>query len=365
MLNIYHSADYNKELKKAATTKDTTLRSVEISFLINEHSKYGLKAYGRENCGILRLYGWDLDYCNDKNDIEEKTWFTLREPWVKLPDFLNIWTEHHGPNSLYNDPKLTTPPKDLEFTSFEKKVKEYFDKNNFLFGELSTNNDAVKFKDVLQEYKNDKFKGNFEFFLRKGGSFPFNRNGLIHHVGYTNVTSSLMANFLNYLKDKDINISACEFADYDAPEFTSSFKICFEDFDGPPAKAKELFEAYAEEFGLYRHLINIYFDETEPIEKAPALLGIKIRVSNHTPSKSSAALTPQGTLLDQNGVLIEVGDIIAYPRGGDHNYYCLYYGKVKANTAKMVIMENNSQARHDKVMVIKSKNPDKKLPWDD
>jgi len=364
MLNIYDPSEYSKKLKKVATVKGTTLRSIEISFLIDEHSKYNLKVYGREHYDRQSFYDWDSDHRDNKNDAEERVWFILRQPWIKLPDFLNIWCENHTPCS-WSDPKLTTPPKDLEFSPFEKKVEDYFDKNNFLLGELATNNDVADYKEALQEYKNDEFEGNFEHFLRTGGSFPFDRRGLLYHAGYAKITSSLMANFLNYLNDKDINISACEFKDYDAPKLTTSFKICFEDFDGPPAKAKELFEAYAEEFGLYRHLINIYFDETEPIEKAPALLGIKIKVSSHTPSKSSSALVPQGTLLDQNGVLIEVGDVIAYPRGGDHNYYCLYYGKVVANTAKMVIMEDDSQARHDKVMVIKSKNPNKKLPWDD
>lgn len=363
MLNIYSSSDYNKKLKKAATVKGATLRSVEVSFLIDEHSKYNLKTYGREHYNRNSVHDWDSDWYDDRKDTEERVWFTLRRPWVKLPEFIHIWTERHDSG----DPKLIIPPKDIELTPFEKKVEEYFDKNNFLLGELSTNDDVARYKDAIQDYScNDEFHGcNIDYFLRNGGSFPFNINGMIFHAGYAKVTSSLMANFLNYLKDKDMNVSACEFKDYDAPELTTSFKICFEDFDGPPSKAKELFEAYAEEFGLYRHLINIYFDETEPIEKAPALLGIKIKVSNHTPSKSSAAIIPQGILLDQNGVLIEIGDIIAYPRGGDHNYYCLYYGKVAANTAQMVIMEDDSQARHDKVMVIKSKNPDKKLPWDD
>lgn len=47
-----------------------------------------------------------------------------------------------------------------------------------------------------------------------------------------------------------------------------------------------------------------------------------------------------------------------------YNYYCLYYGKVIANTAKMVIIEDDQKARCDKVMVIKTNNPNKKLPWD-
>ena len=94
------------------------------------------------------------------------------------------------------------------------------------------------------------------------------------------------------------------------------------------------------------------------------MLGISIGTENHTPSKSSASNVQQGILKDQNDIPIEIGDIIAYPRGGDHNFYCLNYGKVIANTAKMVIMEDDQKARCDKVMVIKTNNPNKKLPWD-
>lgn len=365
MLNIYDPWDYRKALKNTATEKGTTLRTVKVSFLVDEHSKYNVKAYGREHYNRKSFRDWNSDYRDsDDTSTDGKTWFTLRRPWVKLPNFISIWNDSHSACQLGSDPKLTVPPTDVEFSPFEKKVEEYFDKHNFTLGELASNDDVENYQEAVRDYKNNQFHGNLDYFLKSGGNFPFDMSGLICYKGYTEVTTSLMANFFNYLKDKDINVSACGGHDDDTPARRLYYNICFEDFDGPPAKAKELFEAYAEEFGLYRHLINLYFDENEPLEKAPVLLGTKITTINHTPSKSSASVVQQGNLLDQNGIAIEPGDVIAYPRGGDHNFYCLNYGIVKANTAKMIIMEDGQRSQHDKVMVIKSKNPKKKLPWD-
>ena len=220
--------------------------------------------------------------------------------------------------------------------------------------------DYEDYLDVAKEVAAGEFQGDVNYFMKKGANFPFNLNGMICVPMYVNVCNAIMANFFDFLKTKDVNIFACE----DCGDESGSYKICFEDFDGPPAKAKVLFEAYAEEFGLYRHFLNVFFDETEPIEKAPVLLGTKITTISHTPSKGAAGKVQQGILKDQNDILIEIGDIIAYPRGGDHNFYCLNYGKVVANTNKMVIMEDDQKARCDKVMVIKTNNPNKKLPWD-
>lgn len=362
MLTIYNSWDYNKALKKVATKNGSTLRSIKLSFHIDEHSPYGVMAFGRKDQPRGGVDDWNSDYNHGSDPSVSRKWFLLREPWVKTSYFLEEWEDHHNPCQIGSNPNLTKAPDHLELSKFEQKVENYFLKNNFTIGEIAASEDYEDYLDVAKEVAAGEFQGDVNYFLKKGANFPFNLNGMICVPMYVNVCNAIMANFFDFLKTKDVNIFACE--DLSDNSQSGAYKICFEDFDGPPAKAKELFEAYAEEFGLYRHLINLFFNENEPLEKAPVLLGTKISTISHTPSKSSAGTVKQGSLLDQNGIVIEPGDVIAYPRGGDHNFYCLNYGIVEANTAKMIIMEDGQRSQHDKVMVIKPKNPNKKLPWD-
>lgn len=362
MLTIYNSWDYNKALKKVATKKGSMLRSVKLSFSIDERSPYGVMAFGRKNQPRGGVDDWNSDYNHGSDPSVSREWFILREPWIKTPYFLEEWEDHHGSSQFGSNPNLTRAPDHLEFSDFEQKVENYFLKNNFTIGEIAATEDYEDYLDVAKEVAAGEFQGDVNYFMKKGANFPFNLNGMICYPMYINVCNAIMANFFDFLQTKDVNIFACEDSVEDSQ--LGAYKICFEDFEGTPAQLKELFNAYAEEFGLYRHFLNIFFDEDEPIEVAKEMLGISIGTENHTPSKSSASNVQQGVLKDQNDIPIEIGDIIAYPRGGDHNYYCLYYGKVIANTAKMVIMEDDQKARCDKVMVIKTNNPNKKLPWD-
>lgn len=286
MLTIYNSWDYNKALKKVATKNGSTLRSISLSFHINEHSSYGVMAFGRKDQPNSGVDDWNSDYNHGSDPSVSRAWFLLREPWVKTSYFLEEWEDHHNPCQFGSNPNLTRAPDHLELSKFEQKVEDYFLKNNFTIGEIAASEDYEDYLDVVKEVAAGEFEGDVNYFLKNGANFPFNLNGMICVPMYVNVCNAIMANFFDFLKTKDVNIFACE--DISDNFQSGAYKICFEDFDGPPAKAKELFNAYAEEFGLYRHFINLFFDENEPLEKAPALLGIKISTISHTPSKSSA-----------------------------------------------------------------------------
>ena len=66
---------------------------------------------------------------------------------------------------------------------------------------------------------------------------------------------------------------------------------------------------------------------------------------------------------DQFGVLIEKGDLIAYPKGGDHNYYYVCKDEVIENTPKFVRLKGGDMTKAEKVIVIKSGNPNKVLSF--
>lgn len=66
---------------------------------------------------------------------------------------------------------------------------------------------------------------------------------------------------------------------------------------------------------------------------------------------------------DQFGVLIEKGDLIAYPKGGDHNYYYVCKDEVIENTPKFVRLKGGDMTKAEKVIVIKSGNPNKILSF--
>ena len=67
--------------------------------------------------------------------------------------------------------------------------------------------------------------------------------------------------------------------------------------------------------------------------------------------------------LDSKGVLIELGDTVVYPRGGDHNFYWCDFAKVVRFTKEYMEFENGQKAMCRKCIVVKT-NSEKKLSFE-
>lgn len=313
MVTITNDTDreFRDVIRDIATEKQKTQKVVELR--INAPS----------NNETMVLCAWqqydvEKDYPSFSS-ADLRTWFYDQEGYNKLkwrlshdsiyvkgPNFKSEWENSHC--GEYVCPEL-------QFSDFENKVYDYFKANDLKL---------------------------FTFYK--------------HQWSYLRVDQALLINFFKFIGSKEDIIAAwC-----DVERYIVYFKDCPEDAKA----AKEKLYNYAKEFKLLEHFKNVFLKDGEPCDDLAKTLEFTIKPASINPKKKLEEIFKQGVLKDQNNVLIEPGDVIAYPRGGDHNYYCLDYGIVKGNTKDFIVMTNDLKARCNKVMVIKTNNKDKKLPWE-
>lgn len=354
-IKVVYAWKFNEAIRKIATAKKATQKVVELSIEVpckNENTTQVVT--------LGKPYEHHWGYFSDwiygspgeprfEEDVAKLHWEELdRSIHVKDPDYFEDRFEDGSRGTYF-------PPKPILFSEFENKVISYFKENKLKLGGFSSDEEKHNFDHWLEEFCTtdgicEPRENGYRF---NAADYPFS-----HDDKYLRVDHAIMINFMDFIGKKE-DIIVANYGD-SLDKYRIYFLNCPE--DGKTAKAK--FYEYAKEFKLFEHFKQIFAPEVDDVVE---YFGIAVKPVSIAPGKKLEEKAEQGTLLDQNGIVIEPGDIIAYPRGGDHNYYCLHYGKVKGNTAQMVVMDDEyeSQARHDKVMVIKTNNKNKKLPWED
>ena len=121
------------------------------------------------------------------------------------------------------------------------------------------------------------------------------------------------------------------------------------------------------EMGIYNEKgmdIDLVIEEIR--QNLPDIIKDDIKIIDYKKVKSNPRkqkVECTDPVYDQFGVLIEKGDLIAYPKGGDHNYYYVCKDEVIENTPKFVRLKGGDMTKAEKVIVIKSTNPNKKLSF--
>lgn len=356
-IKVVYAWKFNEAIRKIATAKKVAQKVVELSIEVpckNENTTQVVtlgKSYDN-HWGYFsdRIYG-SPDEPRFQKDVAKLHWEELdRSIHVKDPDYFEDRFEDGSRGTYF-------PPKPILFSEFENRVISYFKENKLKLGGFSSDEEKHNFDHWLEEFCTtdgicEPRENGYRF---NAADYPFS-----HDDKYLRVDHAIMINFMDFIGKKE-DVIVANYGD-SLDKYRIYFLNCPE--DGKTAKAK--FYEYAKEFKLFEHFKQI-FDPHNEVEDVVEYFGIAVKPVSIAPAKKLEEKAEQGNLLDQNGIAIEPGDIIAYPRGGDHNYYCLHYGKVKGNTAQMVVMDDEyeSQARHDKVMVIKTNNKNKKLPWEE
>ncbi len=166
-------------------------------------------------------------------------------------------------------------------------------------------------------------------------------------------TDLVMRNFFDFLRKtyKDILFSYDESYTYDGSHI---FKAYIEEIaEKTESEIKNFYMDRFSEWKLWDILRELYDGESP---------SINIVIKKSAPRKlKTKALTD--CLKDQYGVKIEKDDIVAYPYGSSSSFYGLSFSTVESWTDEMVSFKSGGRRRHDKIMVIQSKNKNKILAF--
>lgn len=337
------STDFNKEMRSIATEKQARQSVVEVKILAPFNHTTKVITHNRtEGHWSEYLSNW----CFSQKEYDNLRWVELdRSIHIKNPEYFERhWDQVH--NGKW------PPPSEVEYSDFEKQMQKYFKENNLKIAKFSSVDERHYFVNWIEDFCTDKDTGEVRpranLYALNAEDYPFS-----YDADYFRVDEAIMINFFNYIS-KNEDIIACQ---YDSKE--GKYRIHFESSPDDWKKARDKLYNYAKDFKLIEHFKNTLFKDEDVMWE-----GLETKSVSIAPSKTLEEKAEQNSLKDKNGITIETGDVIAYPRGGDHNYYCLCYGKVKGNTKEFVVMEDDQKARCDKVMVIKTSNKNKKLPWE-
>lgn len=126
-----------------------------------------------------------------------------------------------------------------------------------------------------------------------------------------------------------------------------------------PENPKELMEKFIENSHLKEIVdaFNWHEDDMAPMK-------VSVTTSKPRIVKTIEEKYKQNVLKDQNGMLIEKGDVVVYPHGGDHSFYGLAHGKVEGNTKDFILLKGGKKVEARKVIVVKTSNAEKQKEID-
>lgn len=305
-------------------------------------------------------------YFNTSKIIDRATERNKTQKYIQLFFKVPMKTVRYYKDELkygaFTQPKVEWKLKE----SYEDLVKSptfTLENDNYSKQWLLPENKAVLFSEDEKKFHKFCEDNHLEFDIFPTGSYYKKNEYFINNLHKVRSRGEVvMLNFFNALTSEydDVLFSANEI--YNA--WDSSLKnLQFEFFlyipewgEKTPTEIKNLLSAEINKYNLLQVLEDLY---------GYTLSEIEITVKNAAVRKTTVAKCDfSKPLKDQYGVDIEKDDVVIYPHGGDHNFYGCKFGTVVEWGDSMVVLKSGTKRRHDKMVVVKSNNANKKLGWE-
>lgn len=286
-----------------------------------------------------------LDRATERNKTQKYVEIKVKGSRPEFVRLLEEWPfldrEFHWTEQIATDDKVKMPSYPIK-----RIASSYISKDKNITLEFSE--DEIKFHKFAEDHNlswtiiptNEGTQNPDEYF----------DNSWACTIGRTDL---IMRNFFDFLRKtyKDILFSYDESYTYDGSHI---FKAYIEEIaEKTESEIKNFYMDKFSEWKLWDILRELYDGESPSID---------IVIKKSAPRKlKTRALTD--CLKDQYGVKIEKDDIVAYPYGGSSSFYGLHFSTVVSWTDEMVSFKGGGKRRHDKIMVIQSKNKNKVLAF--